>query len=434
MKNKTKTGESFSHKDDVFDPFEQDNPGLVDKERDVVLGEVSRTDDSGQTEGIVLDDDRWELGERGRSPRTPLIASAGQRRRRMPLLVLLGLVFLGVGGWVWRSSFQPPLASSLPTAVLDPQPVPAPAVVERSLHVPAVTPPSPSVSPPLPTNTPPQITQRFPTEKVVAARLGETLQFSALALDPDGESVSYAWSVDGKHTVHGEHFSYEVGSTGEHRVELEASDQGGLKSTFRWEVQVATPPAAPQLTMYTPHQESVALFPHFSRFFGVEVEVPGMVEPSIRYEWEIDNRFAGEQELLEIKNLAPGRHEVEVAATGPSGASIFHRWTVNIQDQNESEEMDTVEPPRLVVSELDNDLSTDKKQVLVKGRIRNIGKREVSNMIAWVSALDSQQKTVVRRLVLPTPQPLVPDQVATLQAVFNNRSDIVDFHVEVVSK
>lgn len=294
--------------------------------------------------------------------------------------------------------------------------------------------PAPPISPPVQKNLPPHIAQRLPVDNVVSVRTGDRIEFSALALDPQGETVSYSWSVDGNRTAQGEHFFYEVNSTGKHRVDLEVVDQGGLKDALHWEVQVAAPPAAPRITMYTPHQERVMFPPYFSRFFGVEVEVPGMAEPPIRYEWKIDNHFVGEQELLEIKNLTSGRHEVEVAATGPSGASIFHKWTVDIETPQESEEQSAFGPPRLEVAELDNNLSADKTQVIVKGRLRNGGERDVANIVTWISALDAQQRVVSRRLALPSPQPLVPGQAATFQTAFTNRSEIVDFHVEVVSK
>ncbi len=298
----------------------------------------------------------------------------------------------------------------------------------------AVAPPAPPVAPPLPKNTPPHIAQRFPAESSLIVHPGETIEFSALALDPDEETVSYEWFVNGKPVAQGEHFSYEVGSAGKYSIGLTASDHGGLKDTARWEVAVVTPPSPPRLAMYTPHQDQVTFAAHFTRFFGVEVETPGSAEPPLHYEWRIDNRFAGESELLEWKNHTPGRHTVDVTVTGASGASISHRWIVNVQEKQELDEQSEVGPPRLTVAELENTISADKTQVVVKGRLQNVGERTVENIIAWVSALDAQQRTVSRRLALPAPQPLAPGQEAAFQTAFLNRGEIVDFHVEVVSK
>jgi hypothetical protein len=305
-------------------------------------------------------------------------------------------------------------------------------------QVAVVTPPPATPAPPLPPptqkNAAPRITQRLPADRAVTAREGETLEFSALALDPDNEEVFYHWSVDGKRTAQGDRFSYSAAAAGKHRVELEAADKSGLKDVFRWEIQVETPPAAPRIVMYTPYREKMRLYSHLSRFFGVEVQVAGMAEPPIRYEWKIDGRRAAGQELLEFKNQEPGRHEVEVTATGPSGDSIVHKWTIDVQDRQEADASGPVGPPHLEMSALDNDLSADKKQVIVKGSLRNVGDHDAENVIIWISALDAQQGTVSRRLALPMPQPLAPGQSATFHTAFGNRDEIADFRVEIVSK
>ncbi len=298
-------------------------------------------------------------------------------------------------------------------------------------QVAVVTPPQ---APPAPKNAPPRIAQRLPADRAVSVKEGDHVDFSALGLDPDNEEVFYSWSVDGKRVAQGDRFSYPAEAAGKHRVDLEVSDKGGLKDTFRWEVQVEIPPAAPRIAMYTPHREKMQLYAHLSRFFGVEVIVPGMVEPPIRYEWKIDGRPVRGQELLEFRNQKPGLHEVEVTATGPSGASVARRWIVEVKERRESDEPGPAGPPYLEMVEFDNNLSPDKKSVIVKGGIRNADDREVENVIIWVSALDAQQETIARRLALPAPQPLAPGQTASFQIAFDNKKEISNFKVEIVSK
>lgn len=290
------------------------------------------------------------------------------------------------------------------------------------------------VPPAPPKNTPPRLAQRLPADRAVSTRMGETVEFSALGLDLEGEEIAYSWSVDGKKAAQGERFSYQPSAPGKHRVEIEVADKGGLKDLFRWEVQVEAPPAAPRVTMYTPHRERMRLYSHLSRFFGVAVDVPGTAEAPIRYEWKINGRSVVGQELLEFKNQKPGRHEVEVTATGPSGATANHRWSVDVQERQDTDPQGPVGPPHLEMFELDNDVSADKKQLIVKGKLRNVGDHDAENVIIWISALDAQQGTVSRRLALPSPQPLAPGQEATFQTIFSNRNEIADFRVEIVSK
>jgi len=308
------------------------------------------------------------------------------------------------------------------------------AAHEWQVMIVAAPPPPPPATPAVPQNAAPRIAQRLPTERVVAAREGETVQFSALALDPEGEEVVYNWSVDGKRAAQGDRFTYAASVVGTHLVDLEVTDKGGLKDAFRWNVQVEAPPAAPRVTMYTPHAERLQLYSHLSRFFAVEVETPGAPESPIQYAWKIDGRSTAGRELLEFKDQSPGQHEVEVTATGPSGASVTHRWVVEVQKRPDMEELEFGGPPHLEMFELDNEVSSDKKQVVVRGRLRNVGDQEAENVVVWISALDAQQRTLSRRLALPSPQPLSSDQVATFAFAFANQSVISDFRVEIVIK
>ena len=263
---------------------------------------------------------------------------------------------------------------------------------------------------------------------------GGKTEFSALALDPDGEEVFYRWSVDGKQVAQGNRFAYVAGTKGKHRIALEVTDKGGLKDASHWDVNIEAPPAAPRVAMYTPHKKRLQLYAHLSRFFGVEVETPGVIEPSIRYAWKIDGRPAAGRELLEFKDQPPGKHDVEVTATGSSGASVSHRWVVDVEERQGWDDEGFIGPPHLEMFELDNEVSADRKQVVVKGKLRNVSDREAENIIVWVSALNAQQGTVSRRLVLPSPQTLAPEKITTFAVTFTNRSEISDFRVEIVSK
>ena len=292
----------------------------------------------------------------------------------------------------------------------------------------------PPVSPSAPANTAPHISQRLPLESALFVRENETIQFAALGLDPDGEEVVYRWVVDGKLTAAGDRFAYATGAVGKHIVELEVTDPGGLKDSFRWEVRVEAPSAALRVSMYTPHQKRLRLYSHLSRFFGIEVETPGVVEPPVRYAWKIDGQPASSRELLEFKDQPLGRHEVEVRATAPSGAIVVHRWEVDVWERPETEEIAFSGPPHLEIAELNNEVNEEKTRVTVRGTLRNVSKTEAENVIAWITALDARQGVVSRRLALPAPQPLAPNQVATFALSFANRSEIADFHVEIVSK
>jgi hypothetical protein len=54
--------------------------------------------------------------------------------------------------------------------------------------------------------------------------------------------------------------------------------------------------------------------------------------------------------------------------------------------------------------------------------------------LVTISAVGADGQPVVRRIVLPTPQPLPGGEIATFQFAIANRETISDFRVEVVSK
>jgi tetratricopeptide (TPR) repeat protein len=306
----------------------------------------------------------------------------------------------------------------------------------------AVLAPSTSSTPPLPLepstpasmkNAPPEITVRVPDENTVKMTEGATVTLSATAIDPDGEELLYEWLVNGKKVASDATFSFTAESPGVRRVEVRVTDPRGGKGSARWDIQVEARPPTPQLVMFTPHENRHVLYDHLSRFFGVEVEVPGVPEPELRYEWKVNGNPVAGHELFEFKNQPIGTHRVEVAVLSVTGERVMHQWTVQVR----ADEADrpSIWAPRLEIVELDNALSKDKKIVTVSGTVRNIDEeRTADTVIVWVSAIGAQGEAIARRMTLPSPQPLAPGQVATFRLQFANHDNMSDFRVEVLSK
>ncbi|MBI3799539.1 MAG: protein kinase [Deltaproteobacteria bacterium] len=289
--------------------------------------------------------------------------------------------------------------------------------------------------PAAPKNSPPHIAQRAPEEGSLTVQKGVTQDFSVTASDPENDELTYTWSLDGKKVGKDPHFTFTAADAGKHHVDLEVADRGGLKDRVRWEVDVPAPPAAPRLIMFTPHQAELSLLPHQSRFFGVDIEVPGLVEPELSYQWKIDGRPASGQEVIEFKNKPVGTHKIEVTVTAASsGLNVTHQWTVTVR----KEEGEDLNPPTLApvlqVFDLDNSTSKDKKTITISGKVRNLDDKSAENVLVTISAVGADGQPVVRRVVLPTPQPLPGGEIATFQFAIANRETISDFRVEVVSK
>ena len=292
---------------------------------------------------------------------------------------------------------------------------------------------TPPVTPPAANNLPPQITARTPDVGALKTSVGQTLAFEGAASDPDGDDLTYEWFVDGRKAAQGAKFSFAADEKGNRQVELRVTDTRGQRQSTRWEVEVGAASSVPRVVMFTPHQKRYVTYPHLSRFFSVEVEVPGEPEPELTYEWKVDGRAVRGETLFELKDQPVGNHEVEVTATTSSGAHVSHQWTVEVR--KDEGDRSAIWSPQLEISGLTNSVSADKKTVIVSGKLRNSDQeRATDNVIVWVTAINGRGQEISRRMTLPSPQPIEPGRTATFQVQLSNRDEAVDFRVQVVNK
>ena len=151
---------------------------------------------------------------------------------------------------------------------------PAGLTVSKDWQVKVVAPP------PLPvpteqaatTNNPPQITKYAPDEALITTQEGQSLSFSTTVTDPDGDQLTYEWTVDGKRVARGSStaqptLTWKAKGAGNHVVRALVNDRAGLSAMREWQVAVVPslpstdtppviPPAAnnlpPQITTRTP--------------------------------------------------------------------------------------------------------------------------------------------------------------------------------------
>ncbi|MGQ9583204.1 MAG: PKD domain-containing protein, partial [Thermoplasmatota archaeon] len=84
----------------------------------------------------------------------------------------------------------------------------------------------------------------------------ESLDFSVGASDPDGDELSYMWSLDGrvlmKETRSNYTYTPDFFSAGTHNVMVTVSDPGGLSAIKKWDVTVENVNVAPMIASYSP--------------------------------------------------------------------------------------------------------------------------------------------------------------------------------------
>ena len=292
---------------------------------------------------------------------------------------------------------------------------------------------TPAVNPPVVGNSPPQITGRTPDTEALKTSIGQNLAFEATATDPDGDDLTYEWFVNGKKAAQGKSFSFAAVEKGDRQIELRVIDTRGARVSTHWGVTIGAAPSVPRVVMFTPHQKRYSTYPHLSRFFSIEVEVPGETVPELTYEWKVDGRAVRSGALFELKDQPVGTHEVDVTAITSSGERVSQHWTVEVR--KDDGDRPTIWSPQLEIFDLTNTVSTDKKAVVVTGKLRNTDQeRATDNVIVWVVAINGQGEEIARRMTLPSPQPIEPGRTATFQAQLNNQADAVDFRVQVISK
>jgi hypothetical protein len=154
-----------------------------------------------------------------------------------------------------------------------------------------------------------------------------SLALSVTASDADGDTVTFAWRVDGVAvTATGSTFTLSRPATGVHTVEVRAT--GGSRSvTLFWNVTATN--AAPQQVSRDPTAPSTVAFGS-TMFFNISVsDADGDAVTAV---WSVDGTImAGSATQFQLPtDLTPGQHEVKYTGTDPDGAKVEALWGVTV--------------------------------------------------------------------------------------------------------
>jgi hypothetical protein len=174
-----------------------------------------------------------------------------------------------------------------------------------------------------PENAAPEISAATPPPGAVRLVAGETLTFSVVVSDPDGDRLSALWTLDGAaQPGSGLSWSYRPLEThiGKHQVSVGLFDghvRAGGVPTLTWEVTVEAPPLrAVTLAWDAPIAKAdgtnLSGLAGYKLYHGTE---------SRRYTRAID---AALSTRLEVGGLAPGRHFFSVTAYDEAGNESAH--------------------------------------------------------------------------------------------------------------
>lgn len=146
--------------------------------------------------------------------------------------------------------------------------------------------------------------------------IGEEVQFTADASDPDGSIESYEWSVDGTAVGNGSSLGQVFETSGDHQVSVTVTDSDGGTDTASTTVSVGVANDPPTVSLSAQPQNPDV---------GAETEITanasdpdGTIES---YQWTVNGDGAGSGSNLRTTFDSSGDHEVTVTVTDDQGAT-----------------------------------------------------------------------------------------------------------------
>jgi PKD repeat protein len=210
------------------------------------------------------------------------------------------------------------------------------------------------------TNRPPEISNQTPPSRCSVAE-GETLQLVVLAGDPDGDDLSFAWTLDGRpqpdSTTSVFTFYTNFTSNGTYKVSAEVGD-GGLRAFANWTVTVTDVNRAPSAR---PRVDRTAAFIGERFVFNASASFDPDGD-ALEYSWDLGDG-AQESGLEAVHAYAKeGLYKINLTVTDPGGLSAHAglEVTVNRGIQRAWSAQGPAERPlQVLVEDIDSDGSRE---------------------------------------------------------------------------
>ncbi len=182
------------------------------------------------------------------------------------------------------------------------------------------------------TNRAPLILTHSPPALNVQVREGESARFLLSAIDPDGDTMSYSWLLDGSLVSTGQSYDLATNydSQGLCRVIGKVSDSQ-QEAQIEWTVTIENVNRCPKITAFTPKSRNLTVEA------GDEVKFTANVmdedEDPYDYEWKLDDNLVGNEPTYTFwtsEDLA-GDHIVSLVVTDGIDSDAL-LWTVSVEE------------------------------------------------------------------------------------------------------
>jgi hypothetical protein len=199
---------------------------------------------------------------------------------------------------------------------------------------------------------PPTFDSLSPDAQVVRLESGATAAFDASATDPEGEGVSYEWTLDGDAIGTGRDVSHVFNRSGRYNVTVEAVDPQGSASTRSWDVRVRSFETAPEQNV---HLSDVEIDPEANTstatFLSMSLENPASNDRTVVVEFVVqtpdglvpirlnDVSEASQAQITGIGRVEPGQQKsmrigLELADESLAGERLSFGVTIRYYPEN----------------------------------------------------------------------------------------------------
>jgi len=184
--------------------------------------------------------------------------------------------------------------------------------------------------------------------------MGQSVTLTARASDPNGDSLSYAWTVDGQ-SVTNNKSSFEFGSAGrslgQHTVRVTVTDTDGMSASCNFSVTVNRRPNVPPVVSLSLSKSQV--------FAGETITATAKASDKdndpLKYAWKVDGKSRSETSSeirINTSGMAGGSHSVVITVEDDRGASATDTKSFNVVEKTVIQ-IDKIKPDNKAKAQLD---------------------------------------------------------------------------------
>ncbi|MDH7564232.1 MAG: PKD domain-containing protein [Candidatus Bathyarchaeota archaeon] len=193
-------------------------------------------------------------------------------------------------------------------------------------------------------NSPPRIKTYTPVETSPSVNEGENLEFTHTSTDPDGDTLTYEWLLDGAFQSADQNWTYtpNYDSSGNHVVKLVVSD-GSANVSQEWNVMVVNVNRPPEVTFYSPADHELSINEGQSIEF-TQISIDPDDDP-LSYKWLLNGtEQATSQNWTLITNYeSAGFYNVTFEVSDGEFTTTI-QWNITVINVNRSPQIDSYSP------------------------------------------------------------------------------------------